>query len=121
MSLVRGKGNQSTELKLIRLFRENGITGWRRNYPITGNPDFVFPRKRIALFADGCFWHGCTKHGRMPKSNKAFWRRKIAANMKRDRVVTRELRRQGWRVVRQWEHALKESRAIQRMLSLLES
>jgi hypothetical protein len=58
MAAVRSKGNKTTELKLISIFRVNGIVGWRRNKKITGSPDFVFRKKRIALFVDGCFWHG---------------------------------------------------------------
>lgn len=58
MSRVRSKNNKSTELKLIQIFKENGITGWRRNYKVKGHPDFVFLDKKIAIFVDGCFWHG---------------------------------------------------------------
>ena len=66
-------------------------------------PDFVFLRLRTALFVDGCFWHGCPKHATRPKSNRAFWRRKLAGNKKRDRLVNRMLRRAGWHVLRIWE------------------
>ena len=58
MRQVKSKKNKSTELRLIEIFKENGITGWRRNYPVKGHPDFVFPKKKIAVFVDGCFWHG---------------------------------------------------------------
>lgn len=58
MQCVRSKGNKSTEIKLIQVFAENGITGWRRNYQVKGHPDFVFPKRKIAVFVDGCFWHG---------------------------------------------------------------
>ena len=58
MKAVKSKGNISTEIKLIKLFKEKKIKGWRRNYKLFGNPDFVFPKSKIALFADGCFWHG---------------------------------------------------------------
>ena len=106
MSLIRGKGNKNTELKLLALFRQNHITGWRRNFKLFGKPDFVFPKQRVAVFVDGCFWHGCPIHGRVPKSNKKFWREKITRNMRRDRKVSRTLRGLGWRVIRVWEHAL---------------
>ena len=110
MSLVRGHGNKDTELVLVSLFRQNGITGWRRNQPVFGKPDFVFRQARLALFVDGCFWHGCPKHGRQPKSNCAFWRRKLFTNKLRDNLVNRMLRRTGWRVLRIWEHDLSRKR-----------
>lgn len=69
-------------------------------------PDFVFPKLRVAVFIDGCFWHGCPLHGTKPANNRAFWRRKLARNRARDRLVDRLLRAQGWRVVRVWEHEL---------------
>jgi DNA mismatch endonuclease (patch repair protein) len=107
MSRVRSKGNFSTELRLVALFREEGIAGWRRGYPLFGKPDFVFPKLRLAIFVDGCFWHGCPTHGKCPRSNRAFWRAKLERNIARDRLVTRTLRARGWRVLRIWHHALK--------------
>jgi DNA mismatch endonuclease (patch repair protein) len=118
MSRVRSRGNKDTEVALAKLFRRNKITGWRRNRKIFGKPDFVFPKIRLALFVDGCFWHGCPKHETKPKSNRAFWRRKLSANKKRDRLVNRTLRRAGWRVLRIWEHELvrkNEARLLQRI------
>lgn len=58
MSKVRSNNNKSTELKLIQIFKENSIVGWKRKYPVKGHPDFVFLDKKIAVFVDGCFWHG---------------------------------------------------------------
>ncbi len=113
MSLIRGKGNKNTELRLIALFRAHGLTGWRRHIKIL-NPkskiqnisiDFVFRRERVAVFVDGCFWHrhpGC-KYAYTPKSRLEFWLPKFERNVARDREVTRALRRAGWRVVRVWE------------------
>ena len=66
-------------------------------------PDFVFPKLKLAVFVDGCFWHGCPKHATKPKNNRAFWRRKLSANMKRDWVVNGALRKAGWQVLRIWE------------------
>ena len=107
MAAVRSRGNKATELILVRLFREAGITGWRRHARILGRPDFVFAKERVAVFVDGCFWHGCKKHCRMPASNQKYWDAKIARNVKRDLETRRELRKRGWRVVRVWEHQLK--------------
>src|ERR1700722_2296538 len=100
MAKIRSRGNKNTEIALIKLFRRNKITGWRRNQKIFGKPDFVFRQVRLALFVDGCFWHGCPKHGTKPKGNAAFWRRKFSRNIARDRLVTRTLRATSWRVLR---------------------
>jgi len=108
MSRIRGRGNKATELALIKLLRQHRITGWRRNQTVFGKPDFLFRRNRLALFVDGCFWHGCPKHCKLPTGNRAFWQKKFAANKARDRRVNRELRRLGWRVIRIWEHDLSK-------------
>lgn len=112
MAAVRSTGNKATELKLISIFRANGITGWRRNQHLAGKPDFVFRRERVAVFVDGCFWHGCRRHCRTPRSHRSYWQRKIARNVARDRSTTRALRASGWRVVRVWEHSLKTPRPV---------
>jgi DNA mismatch endonuclease (patch repair protein) len=129
MSRIRSRGNKDTELALAKLFRRNKITGWRRHVQITGRaallrgpnvraarqhrptfrvrPDFVFPKLKLAVFVDGCFWHGCPKHATQPKGNRAFWKKKFASNKARDILVTRALRRANWRVLRVWEHTLR--------------
>lgn len=122
MSRIRGRGNASTELRLIALMREHGIKGWRRNWPLPGRPDFVFPKRRVAVFVDGCFWHRCPKCYRAPATNAEFWEAKTLRNAARDREVARELRRRGWRVIRIREHELRRrtakppSRALRRLL-----
>ena len=118
MSRIRGRGNKDTELALASIFRRNRISGWRRNQSVFGKPDFVFPKLKLAVFVDGCFWHSCPKHRTKPANNAAFWRKKLAANKARDRRVTRTLRRMGWRVVRIWEHELarkNETRLLKRI------
>jgi DNA mismatch endonuclease, patch repair protein len=112
MSRVKGRGNRATELRLIGIFRAYGITGWRRNAPVFGKPDFVFPAARLAVFVDGCFWHGCATHGSMPASNRTFWRNKLAYNRARDRTVSRRLANSGWRVLRLWQHDLREPQRV---------
>jgi DNA mismatch endonuclease (patch repair protein) len=117
MAKVRGRGNLTTEGALAKVFRAEGWAGWRRQRPIGGRvgegarfrvrPDFVFAARRLAVFVDGCFWHGCPRHGTRPRGNAAFWREKFRRNRARDRRDTRRLRREGWRVVRLWEHELK--------------
>ena len=94
---------------LATLLRSERITGWRRQWPVFGKPDFAFPKHKVAIFVDGCFWHGCPRCYARPKSNREFWDQKREANIARDRRVNRQLRRQGWSVLRIWEHALKTS------------
>src|SRR6266496_649734 len=106
MSRIRGKGNLRTELVLVQLLRKHGINGWRRHAQLIGRPDFVFPSQRLAVFVDGCFWHGCAKHGTQPIANKSFWSAKLTRNRTRDRLVNRSLRNSGWMVLRIWQHEL---------------
>src|SRR3569833_3030870 len=103
MSLVRGAGNKRTELRLISILRVARIRGWRRNQNVFGRPDFVWHKIRLAVFVDGCFWHGCPKHSRIPKSRQHFWVPKLSRNRERDRIVNRVLRKAGWTVIRFWE------------------
>jgi len=100
MSRIRSKGNENTEVRLAKLMRIVGIKGWRRHLPIPGRPDFLFRKQKVAVFVDGCFWHGCHKCFRLPKQNRAFWKVKIEGNRKRDRLVNGRLRRLGWKVIR---------------------
>ena len=149
MSRIRSRGNKDPEVALIRVFRTHRITGWRRQQVIRTNvqrptpnfersklcvgrwtfsrpfvvrPDFVFRQKRLAVFVDGCFWHGCPQHATKPRNNAAFWRKKFAANRARDRLVTRTLRQNGWRVLRVWEHELvsrHEARLVRRLAAAI--
>jgi len=108
MRAIKSSGNRSTEKRLIVLLKKSGLKGWRRHPNLNGKPDFVFPKQRIAVFVDGCFWHGCKKHFTIPTTNRKFWLKKIQNNMKRDKTVSSELRKSGWKVVRVWEHEVKK-------------
>jgi DNA mismatch endonuclease (patch repair protein) len=125
MSRIRGTGNKRTDVDVARLLRKSGIKGWRRYQTIRFDnishtasdgtafkpqvrPDFVFPKSKTALFVDGCFWHGCPKCYRTPKSRKKFWSAKVLRNKERDRFQTRALKSSGWRVIRIWECGLKK-------------
>lgn len=108
MSKVRSKNNKSTELKLIQIFRENDIVGWKRNYPVKGHPDFVFLDRKIAVYVDGCFWHGHDCRNTRPSDNADYWTRKRERNMKHDKEVTELFERRGWVVIRIWECELKK-------------
>src|SRR2546425_2156112 len=109
MSRVRSKGNATTELRMIQLLRSMKLRGWRRNYPLPGNPDFVWAHAKLVLFVDGCFWHGhaCGRNLK-PRRNAELWEQKIEENKRRDRRVTRLLRSEGWTVVRVWECQLRK-------------
>ena len=85
MSAIRSTGNKATEAVLVSILRKHGINGWRRKVRLRGNPDFVFPKQRTAIFVDGCFWHGCARHCRMPKGNSAYWNPKFFGGKRRDR------------------------------------
>lgn len=124
MSRIRGKGNKSTELALAAAFRRTGVKGWRRHVVIKQplgprvaeregkaqlvvRPDFVFGREKVAVFVDGCFWHSCPLHAKVPESNREFWVHKLSRNVERDKFVDRELKKAGWKVWRIWEHELR--------------
>lgn len=107
MSRVRSRGNLATELRLIEIFREFCLVGWRRNQKLFGKPDFVFYDERLTIFVDGCFWHGCKIHRSIPKSNVDFWTEKIVRNIRRDAAVRRTLNAKGWSVLRIWQHDLR--------------
>lgn len=110
MASVKSRNTKSTELRFISILKSKGIIGWRRSYPLIGKPDFVFPRLRIAVFIDGCFWHGCPKHCRMPSSNIKYWTEKIEKNKIRDKKIIKALKTKGWRVIRIWEHEIKSGK-----------
>lgn len=119
MAAIRSAGNRATELRLAAIFRVHGITGWRRSQPLLGKPDFVFRRERVAVFVDGCFWHGCRWHCRMPKSRQSYWKPKITRNKMRDKATKGMLERAGWQVYRIWEHSLNEPKTIIARLTLV--
>lgn len=146
MSRIRSHGNKDTEQRLAAVFRTHGITGWRRQvairfrvsgfksrvsgrkdpkletwnqkHPKSVRPDFIFRAERLAIFVDGCFWHGCPEHFRRPQTRQKFWDAKITRNQARDAAVTKALRKVGWRVLRLWEHELAvrhEKRLVARL------
>jgi DNA mismatch endonuclease (patch repair protein) len=119
MAQIKSVGNKSTEYNLLKIFRQFKITGWRRCYPLFGKPDIVFPKRRVAVFVDGCFWHGHPKKCRIPQANRAYWLKKIARNIKRDKVVTRALKEKGWKVVRIWEDSVKKPSTVKRVRKAL--
>jgi len=121
MARVRAKRNRSTEMRVAAHLIRRGISGWTRHAAdIPGRPDFCFANARVAIFVDGCFWHGCKRCGRnVPHASRTFWIEKIDSNRRRDRRVGRLLRSRGYSVIRIWEHALCNERWIERVSSAL--
>ncbi|MEW6211604.1 MAG: very short patch repair endonuclease [Acidobacteriota bacterium] len=107
MRAVKSQGVRSTEKRLRAAMASNGIRGWRMYAnELPGKPDFVFPDYRLAVFVDGCFWHGCPKCYRRPHSRQDYWDAKVQYNISRDRRNRTKLRRMGWKIVRIWEHEI---------------
>jgi len=123
MAAIRSRNNLTTERRMLALFRDAQITGWRRHLSLPGHPDFTFPKQRLAVFVDGCFWHGCPRCYHQPRTNASYWAEKRANNRRRDRLNTRTLRALGWTVLRIWEHRLANptsgARVIRRIRSAL--
>jgi DNA mismatch endonuclease (patch repair protein) len=115
MGRVKSKGGKSTELKIIQILREKGLKGWRRNFKLPGKPDFVYPKLKIAIFVDGCFWHGCKKHCRLPSSNQKYWIEKIKRNKIRDKNISKNLKLLGWQAIRIWEHEIGTSQMTRKL------
>jgi DNA mismatch endonuclease (patch repair protein) len=107
MSRVRHSGTACELTFRAALHREGYRYRLRGGRGLPGTPDLVLARFKTAIFVDGCFWHGCPKHGTMPKSNTKFWRAKILRNVARDKQVDRSLARLGWKVMRVWEHEIR--------------
>jgi DNA mismatch endonuclease (patch repair protein) len=109
MRAIKSRSNATTELRLRAYLIRNRVIGWRVDAnDISGSPDFFFPREHTAVFVDGCFWHGCPRCGHTPKTNRPYWRKKLARNKQRDAQITRKLRSSGTRVLRLWECQLRD-------------
>jgi DNA mismatch endonuclease (patch repair protein) len=119
MASIRSKGNKTTEGAFLKLLRKARISGWRRHVALPGKPDFTFRKLGLAVFIDGCFWHGCARCYRLPSDNRQYWRKKILSNRVRDRRTARKLRTAGWKVLRFWEHALRDEKSRGQALSRL--
>ncbi len=128
MSRIRSSGSRP-EKALRALIRD--VTGLRPSYNVRslpGSPDIVVRSLRLVVMMDGCYWHGCPLHGRIPKTNPSFWAAKISGNKARDKRVSASLRSMGWALWRVWEHDLKgpsvaalRRRLRRRLLSLVSS
>jgi DNA mismatch endonuclease, patch repair protein len=117
MAKIKSHGNKDTELAMIKIFKDNHITGWRRHQVLLGKPDFTFWKNRVVVFVDGCFWHGCQLHSKIPQGNREFWEKKLAGNIERDKFVTNGLEQKKWKVIRIWEHDIKYSKKIAELIT----
>jgi DNA mismatch endonuclease (patch repair protein) len=121
MASVRSRGNQSTELALGRLMWKSGLRGYRKQWQVEGRPDFAWPGLKVAVFVDGCFWHGCGRCRNFPKTNAEFWRNKIESNKRRDKRVARRLRSVGWTVVRVKECGVLLPNTLRKIVEAVET
>jgi DNA mismatch endonuclease, patch repair protein len=113
MLATRGRDNSKEKLIRSSLHRQGLRFRVHRPVPHTRRTiDIAFPGARVAVFVDGCFWHGCPLHGTFPKSNATWWREKIAANQRRDSDTVGRLSELGWTVLRIWEHEDSEDAAL---------
>ena len=122
MKKVKSK-NTSVEIKFRQELWKSGIRGWRTcQKGIPGKPDVVYKGRKIAIFVDGCFWHGCPVCDRSPKSGDKYWENKINKNAARDKENEEKLIKEGWKVIRFWEHEVNKNVAgcVLRVKELLE-
>lgn len=122
MARIKGS-NTKPELLLRSELWKHGLR-YRLDAKVpVGRPDLVFPRQRIAIFIDGCFWHGCPIHYVRPRSRHDFWARKLGANVERDRRHTLTLESQGWVVLRFWEHEVTDAleMAVERIAAAVQT
>lgn len=122
MAKVRSRDNRSTERRLRSSLAGSGVSGYQLHAKeLPGAPDFVFLGEKVAIFVDGCFWHGCPRCYRRPHSSQDYWDAKVKRNMERDRKNRQLLRDMGWLPVRIWEHSLSSLPAVRKtILSALE-
>jgi DNA mismatch endonuclease (patch repair protein) len=98
------RSSTGLELSLRRALYASGLR-FRVNFrELPGTPDIAFPKAQMAIFVDGCFWHGCSEHGVLPKSNSDWWRAKLEGNRERDKRKDAALAEMGWVVLHFWEH-----------------
>ena len=122
MQAVKGKDTR-LERRLFSTLAAMRLRGWKKNAAdVIGKPDVVFPIRRVAIFVDGCFWHGCPHCRRkLPATNRKYWRRKIERNVALAKSTNRKLRGGGWTVIRIWEHALQNPKDWVRIKTRLDA
>ncbi|MDD5625867.1 MAG: very short patch repair endonuclease [Patescibacteria group bacterium] len=111
MSKIKSKDTK-LEKSVRKILSGKGIKYRKNSSKYFGKPDIIIASKKIVIFVDSCFWHGCKKHYRIPESNRDYWVNKINNNKKRDKLVSLYYKKAGWKIIRIWEHALKNSNRI---------
>ncbi len=121
MSRVKSK-NTKPEIRLRKALWAVGLR-YRLRYKLPGKPDLVFVSAKLAVFVDGCFWHGCPEHATQPKTNERFWATKLGENVERDQRVNWQLRGMGWTVLRLWQHEIEGNldNAVEQIQILLQN
>ena len=119
MQRVRSKNTKFERAVVVALKKLD--KSFRQHANLTGKPDIVSRKKKVVVFLDSCFWHGCRWHCRIPKSRRDYWIPKIQRNKDRAKIVNRILKKEGWRVVRAWEHQLKKDfdKSVKKLARLL--
>lgn len=107
MSRIRG-ADTTPEVTLRTALEARGLIGDSKSKAPVGKPDIALVRERVAVFLDGCFWHGCPLHYARPRTREAFWSGKLVTNIERDSRISFGLTEAGWRVIRLWEHEVVE-------------
>ncbi|WP_255988876.1 very short patch repair endonuclease [Chitinolyticbacter albus] len=119
--MSRNKGrNTKPEIALRKYCWILGMR-YRIRSSLVGRPDFYFPKEKIAVFVDGCFWHGCPFHYKAPSMRSDFWSKKLEANRIRDALVTATLSAEGWQVIRIWEHDLKTETLLRKQVEKIQT
>lgn len=118
MGKIRSE-NTGIEKKLKKILWKTGLRYRKNNIKLYGKPDISNRSKKIVIFVDSCFWHGCPKHLRMPEENKKYWLNKIAKNQKRDKLVNGYYRKKKWKILRIWEHDIRNLKKIKDKVKLL--
>ncbi len=122
MAAIKGKNNKSTELKFKMALVRSGIRGWKLNVSeLPGKPDFFFEVIKLAVFVDGCYWHGCPKCGHIPKTRSEYWQAKFSRNIQRDKEKNNELKVMGIKILRIWEHELKNETTVSKIIDKIKS
>jgi DNA mismatch endonuclease (patch repair protein) len=121
MSRIKAKNTKPEQVLRAALWSA-GLR-YRLHYAVMGRPDIVFAARQVAVFVDGCFWHGCPLHSVKPKTNVSFWQNKLKRNIERDINVTARLNTEGWTIIRIWEHEIKDhlDSAVLRVVSVVTS
>lgn len=107
MSKVKNKDSK-IEIALRKALWKEGYRYRKNSTKYFGKPDIILPKYKTVIFVDSCFWHGCKKHGSMPATRTEFWEKKIARNKERDKEVNQHYKKEGWQLIRVWEHELKK-------------